>query len=131
MSALVKQGFGSLRKLLQYAVGGILILLGVLGIAYLQHRFDQSDINHAVSAVRLARPLGAGDKTLEEKAAAFFKVPVDHISWAPEIESKFMGTVKVRMVPPQGGGNWVYQVDLVRMSVTPLTPEATALSHTK
>ncbi len=120
-----------MKKTLQYAVGVVLILAGVLAVSYLQDRFDQSDINHAVMAVRAARPLGGGDKTLEEKAAAFFQVPADRISWAPEIESKLKGTVKVRVLPPQGGGNWVYQVDLVRMSVTPLTPEAAALSHSK
>ncbi|MCE9624101.1 MAG: hypothetical protein K8R69_01410 [Deltaproteobacteria bacterium] len=101
-----------------------------MSVSYLQYRFDMSDVKHAVAAVRSARPGGAQDQPLEEKVAKAFGVKPDLISWQPEIESKMRGTVLVRALPPQGGGNLIWKVDLVRLSVVPITPEAQAYSNT-
>jgi len=107
----------------------VVVLFGILSVSYLQYRFDQSDLRHAVAAVRLARPGGAQDTTLEEKVAQQFGVKPDLVSWEPQIESKVKGTVLVKALPPQGGGNLIWKVDLVRLSVVPITPEAQAYSN--
>lgn len=106
-----------------------MLATGILAITYLQFRFDQSDLKNAVGAVRLARPGGHDDSTLEEKIQKKYGVRPDLISWIPEIESKITGKVKVRALLPQGDKNLIYQVDLVRLSVNPLTPEAEELSQ--
>ena len=119
-----------MKFLLRY-IGAIAVLvLGVMSVSYLQYRFDQSDVKHAVAAVRMAHPSGSQGPTLEDRVAQSFGVKPDLISWQPEIESKTRGTVLVRALPPQGGGNLIWKVDLVRLSVVPITPEAQAYSNT-
>lgn len=113
-----------MKSLLKYLGAAAVVILGVVSVSYLQYRFDQSDLRHAVGAVRFARPLGPNDATLEEKVAQSFQTRPDLISWQPEIESKMHGTVLVKALPPHGGGNLIWKVDLVRMSVVPITPEA-------
>ena len=117
-----------MKLFLRYLGAAAVLVMGVFSIGYLQYRFDSSDLQHAVSAVRVARPLGAQDAPLEEKVASYFGVTPDRIFWQPEIESKWRGTVKVKAIPPQGGGNLIWRVDLVRLSVMPITPEAMEFS---
>ena len=119
-----------MKSIFKYLGAAAAVLLGVVSVSYLQYRFDQSDLRHAVGAVRAARPLGPSDATLEEKVAKNFNTRPDLISWEPQIESKVQGTVLVRALPPQGGGNLIWKVDLVRLSVVPITPEAQAYGQT-
>jgi hypothetical protein len=120
-----------LKSLVRYLGAAIVVVAGILSVSYLQHRFDQSDLRHAVNAVRLAKPEGPASATLEEKVAQHFKVAPDRLFWEPQLESKVQGTVLVKAVPPQGGSNLIWEVDLVRMSVAPFTPEAKNLFHSQ
>ncbi|MFO1462610.1 MAG: hypothetical protein U1F66_02460 [bacterium] len=118
-----------MKSLLRYVGAVAVVLLGVMSVSYLQFRFDQSDLKHSVAAVRLARPAGPQGASLEELVARQFGVRPDLISWEPQLESKVKGTVLVKALPPQGGGNLIWKVDLVRLSVVPITPEAQAYSN--
>ncbi len=120
-----------MRPGLRYPVIALLLALGLAAIGYLQFRFDHSDLKNAVGAVRAARPAGPADPTLEEKITKKFGVPPEQISWLAEIESKFKGTVKVRAVLPKGEKDLVFQVDLVRMAVAPLSEDAKGLIQDK
>jgi len=100
-------------------------------LSYLDHRFDESDIRRAVGAVRLSRPLGPQDASIEEKAAKYLGVDLASLLWVPNFESKVKGTVMVTVVPPVGQSGLSYHADLVRLTVTPATPEAERLSKTK
>ncbi|MCC7343347.1 MAG: hypothetical protein IT573_00310 [Deltaproteobacteria bacterium] len=119
-----------MKSLFKYIGAAAVVILGVVSVSYLQHRFDQSDLRHAVGAVRFARPQGPQGATLEEQVAYKFQTRPELISWEPQLESKLEGTVLVRALPPQGGENLIWKVDLVRMSVVPITPEAEAFSKT-
>ena len=116
-----------MKSVFKYLGALTVVLLGVVSVSYLQYRFDQSDLKHAIAAVRFAHPDGPKGPFLEEKVANAFQTRPDLISWEPQIESKVQGTVRVKALPPQGGGNLIWKVDLVRMSVVPITPEAEAL----
>lgn len=120
-----------MKSVFQYLGAAIVVLVGVLSVSYLQHRFDQSDLKHAVNAVRLTRPEGPQASTLEEKVAQHFQVAPERLFWEPHLESKVKGTVQVKAIPPQGGGNLIWEVDLVRMNVAPVTPEAKSLFHSQ
>ena len=120
-----------MKNILKYFFALLLMLIAVLSVSYLQHRFDASDINHAVAAVKAARPLGPQDKTIEEKISAIYHVHPEQISWVPTLESKTRGIVSVKVLLPSGDQNLVYQVDLVRLAVLPRNTEAQNLSHQK
>ncbi|HEX5035047.1 MAG TPA: hypothetical protein VFW62_11235 [bacterium] len=120
-----------MKSAFQYLGALVVVVVGILSVSYLQHRFDQSDLRHAVNAVRLTKPEGPQASTLEEKVAQHFQVAPDRLFWEPRLESKVQGTVLVKAVPPQGGSNLVWEVDLVRMSVIPVTPEAKSLFHSQ
>lgn len=120
-----------MKFMLRYLGAAVVVIAGILSVSYLQHRFDQSDLRHAVNAVRLARPEGPQAPTLEEKVASHFQVASDRLFWEPSLESKIQGTVRVKAVPPQGGGNLIWEVDLVRMNVVPVTAEAKTLFHSQ
>lgn len=114
---------------MKYFAIGLGLAIGILTITYLQFRFDQADLKNAVAAVRLAKPGGEADSTIEEKIQKKYGVAADRISWVPRIESKFRGTVAVEAALPGRNPNLVYQVDLVRLTVQPLTEEARELSR--
>jgi hypothetical protein len=119
-----------LKVLLRYLGALVVLLIGVMAVSYLQYRFDQSDIQHAVGAVRQARPPGLAGKTIEEGVASYYQIAPEAISWVPEIQSKLKGTVLVKALPPQGPGKFIWQVDLVHFSIQPMSPEAEGLSKT-
>ena len=120
-----------MKSAFQYLGALTVVIVGILSVSYLQHRFDQSDLRYAVNAVRLTKPEGPQAPTLEEKVAKHFQVAPDRLFWEPQLESKIQGKVLVKAVPPQGGGNLIWEVDLVRMSVAPVTPEAKSLFHSQ
>ncbi len=120
-----------MRNILKYFFALLLMLVAVMSVSYLQHRFDASDINHAVAAVRAARPLGPQDKTIEEKISAIYHISPEQISWIPTLESKVRGIVSVKVLLPSGDQNLIYHVDLVRLAVLPQSTEAQSLSHQK
>lgn len=105
---------------------GVLIVLvvGILSVSYLQHRFDQSDLRHAVNAVRLTQAGGPEGLTLEEKLAQHYNVKVETIQWQPNLESKVQGIVTVQALIPGQAEPLVWQVDLVRFQISPQSPEA-------
>lgn len=101
-----------------------MVVLGVMAVSYLQHRFDRSDIQHAVDAVRMTRPQGPEGNTLEEMVATRYGVSRERIFWVPEIESKIKGTVKVKASVPDSKDILEWRVDLVRFQVFPVSPAA-------
>lgn len=118
-----------MKRWLRYLAIGLGLAVGLLTITYLQFRFDQADLKNAVEAVRLTKPGGKADSTIEEKIQKKYKVAPDRISWVPRIESKFRGTVVVQAALPEGNPNLIYKVDLVRLAVIPITEEARELSR--
>jgi len=120
-----------LKKGIRYFLAVVVLVAGYLTLSYLDHRFDQGDSQRAVAAVRVARPLGPQDASIEAKAAKYFGVDPNLLSWTPNIESKVKGVVQVGVSPPSGLSRVVYQVDLIRLTVTPVTPEAVQLSQSK
>jgi hypothetical protein len=96
-----------------------------MAVSYLQFRFDQSDIKHAVAVVREMRP--KGPETIEELVSRSYHIPPQQIQWEPKIESKWEGTVVIRATTPQGEGNLAWKVDLVRYSVIPINLETIRL----
>jgi hypothetical protein len=118
-----------MKKILQI-IGVIAVTaIGILSISYLQHRFDQSDLRHAVQAVRTAHPGGAG-MNLEQRIGQVYGVTPEEIQWDPRLESKIKGIVRVQAHVPQHSDELVWNVDLVRFQVTPLSKKAHALSPT-
>ena len=103
------------------------LVLGVFAVSYLQHRFDRADLRQAVEAVQQTRPAGPQGPTLPEMLAERYGVGVQRIGWLPEIESKTRGLVRVRAVLPQDQEPLVWQVDLVRFNVLPVSPAARGL----
>jgi len=120
-----------LKQTKRYVLTALMLAIGAAVIFYTQFRFDRSDLDHAVNAVRTARPGGHQDLTLEEKIHQNFGVPIETIGWVPEIASKLEGKVNVRVLLPKNTPDMVFQVDLVRMAVAPMTPAAAALSEKK
>lgn len=120
-----------MKLVFKYLLGFLILVVGIFTVSYLQYRFDQSDLKHAVAAVREARPTGPHGPTLEEALARSLAIPADRISWVPTIDSKFKGTVVVQALIPQGGANLYWEVDLVRFSVKPITLEAERVSQNK
>ena len=116
-------------KILKIIGVALVLVLGVLAVSYLQYRFDRSDIQHAVDAVRMTRPQGPRGKTLEQVLSERHGVPVERIFWRPEFESKLKGTVRVKAQLPENSEHLEWQVDLVRFQVMPLTPAARALGQ--
>lgn len=116
-----------MKKVLQ-VIGVIAVTaIGILSISYLQHRFDQSDLRHAVQAVRSAHPGGEG-MNLEQRISQVYGVNPEEIQWDPSLESKIKGIVRVQAHIPQHSDELVWNVDLVRFQVTPLSSKAHALS---
>lgn len=106
-----------------------MLAIGVMTVSYVQYRFDQSDIKHAVNAVRYARPGGSTRPPLEDVLAQHFGVVPAAISWEPHIESKVKGTVQVRARLAQAPSDFIWEVDLVRFSVKPLSENAKLLTQ--
>lgn len=116
-----------MKKILQ--IFGIVAVtaIGILSISYLQHRFDQSDLRHAVQAVRTTHP-GNGEMNLEQWVSQVYGVSPEEIQWEPSLKSKIKGIVRVQARVPRHSDELVWNVDLVRFQVTPLSPKAQALS---
>jgi len=117
-----------LKNIARYLLGGLILAAGVLTVSYLQYRFDQSDIRNAVNAVRSTRSGGPQQGSLEERLSQRFGIAPESISWQPRIESKLKGTVQVRALLPQGPNDLIWEVDLVRYSVQPVTESAKTIS---
>lgn len=111
-----------MKSFLKILCAAAVLVLGVIAINYLQFRFDRSDIEHAVQAVRLTRPDGPQGPTLEEKISTRYGVPPVQIRWYSEIESKTQGIIKVHAGVPGSPDSLSWQVDLVRFNIIPLTP---------
>lgn len=105
------------------------LILGILSVSYLQHRFDQSDLKHAVEAVRLTQPTRGGGKSLEQLLAEHYQVKAEAIRWDPELESKVKGIVRVQAQVPGVSDSLVWQVDLVRFSIQPESQAAKDIVH--
>ena len=107
----------------------MVLSLGIFAISYLQYRFDQSDLKHALAAVRLNKSLGPEDLSLEQKIASHYQVPIDSITWLAHIESKVRGFVRVeaKVVNVSDLLNW--DVDLVRFQVIPVSEMAKQIGH--
>ena len=116
-----------MKKVLQ--VFGIVAVtaIGIMAISYLQHRFDQSDLRHAVQAVRAARPDNSG-MTLEQMIVKTYGETSENIRWDPTLESKIKGVVRVQAHLPRHSDELVWTVDLVRFQVVPQSEKAKALS---
>jgi hypothetical protein len=113
-----------MKKTLKIFGAVVVLILGVAAVHYLQFRFDRSDIEHAVQAVRATRPGGPQGATIEEQIGARYGVPAPNIRWFSEIESKARGIVEVRAKVPGSQDELIWRVDLVRFSVSPATPAA-------
>jgi len=105
------------------------IVLGVVAVSYLQHRFDVADLKNAVKAVQTSRPLGPQGPTLVEELSQRYGVQPQSISWIPQIESKVQGTVQVQAVVPGREELLVWKVDLVRYRVMPASSGASELGQ--
>lgn len=68
----------SFRLIFQILIGSLLILAGLLGVSYMQHRFDASDEKKALQALSLKYP----DLVSPEKCVAV-------------MESRTRGTIRV------------------------------------
>lgn len=117
-----------MKKTLKIFGAATVLVLGVLAIHYLQFRFDRSDVEHAVGAVRQTRPGGPGDSTLEQKISQKYGVAPDQVLWLSEIKSKTQGTVAVKAEIPGSDDDLSWEVDLVRFLVTPLSEPAKSLA---
>lgn len=121
-----------MKRVLQFIFAVVIIILGVMSVSYLQHRFDRSDVKHAVQAVQTARPLGATSPMILEEVAAYYQVAPEEVLWDAVIESKTQGVVTVKAFGPQGrNGGFVWQVDLVRFNVIPVNQAAQELGGGK
>lgn len=116
-----------MKKVLQIIFGIIILILGVLGVSYLQYRFDRSDIRHAVQAVQNARPLGADTPTVLEDIANRYQMKPENVVWDSTIQSKTQGIVQVSAQIPGESEPLLWQVDLVRFSVIPANEAAKKL----
>jgi hypothetical protein len=116
-----------MKKIIKIFVSLCIVIAGVLTVSYLQYRFDRSDLKHAVQAVREIRPSGPEGDTLEAEVARVYGVSKEAIQWVPEIESKTQGKVWVRAVLSGRDTELLWQVDLVRFSVIPISPAAKSL----
>lgn len=116
-----------MKNILRIFAAATVIVLGVAAVGYLQYRFDRSDLEHAVQAVRVSRPEGPMGKTLEEILADRYEVSREQIFWVPRLESKFRGTVVVEAFISGKKKNLLWKVDLVRFNIVPISSEAKAL----
>ncbi len=107
----------------------LVIVVGVLSVSYLQHRFDQSDIKHALQAVRMTQPKGADSLPLEQALAEHYGVPIEKIQWSPLLESKVKGIVQIEAKIPGVTEPLLWQVDLVRFQILPQSAAAKELFH--
>jgi hypothetical protein len=118
-----------MKKVLKIFGAATVLVLGVITIRYLQFRFDRSDIEHAVLAVRSAKPEGRQGPTIEEKISDRYGVATVNIQWFSEIESKTQGIVRVQAKVPGSSDDLSWRVDLVRFNITPATPKAAEIAH--
>lgn len=116
-----------MKRILQILGVLIVLVVGILSVSYLQHRFDQSDLRHAVNAVRMTQAGGPEGPTLEEKLAKEYDVKPEVIQWQPILESKVQGIVTVKALVPGQAEPLVWQVDLVRFQISPQSPKAKQL----
>ncbi len=95
----------------------LILVTGVLTLSYMQFRFDQSDVKHAIETVRLTRLPSVNNSTLEELTIRHYGLPSNQIIWEAVIKSKWKGTVLVKALKPNREGNLVWEVDLSRILV--------------
>lgn len=113
-----------MKNFLKILGAAAVLVLGVIAVNYLQFRFDRSDVEHAVLAVRASRPEGPQGLTIEEQIGARYGIPVTSIQWFSEFESKTKGLVVVRAKVPGVGDDLSWRVDLVRFNVLPMSSRA-------
>ena len=113
-----------MKNFLKILGAAAILVLGVIAVNYLQFRFDRSDVEHAVQAVRATRTGGPEDLTLEEKISRQYGVPAGRIFWLSEIESKTKGMVKVQAKVPGTDDDLSWRVDLVRFNISPISDRA-------
>ena len=118
-----------MKNFLKILGAATVLVLGVIALHYLQFRFDRSDIEHAVLAVRAARPAGAQGPTIEEMIGAHYGMPTANIQWFSEIESKTQGIVRVQAKVPGSEDQLSWTVDLVRFNIAPATAKAKEIAH--
>jgi hypothetical protein len=115
--------------MLRYFAAILVLLVGVLAASYLQHRFDQSDIKHAVEAVKKARPKPDSPLDVEQILGNNFNIKEEEIVWKTFIESKWKGKVRVEAVISDAQQTYAWEVDVVRFEIKPVTPGAENLSY--
>lgn len=116
-----------MKKILSLVAGGLVVIIGVVAVSYLQHRFDQSDLRHAVKVVKAARPQGPQGPSIDERLQAKYQVLPDQVGWEPKIESKTQGIVAVHAKVPGSPDKLLWEVDLVRFNVRPVSPASIAI----
>ncbi len=117
-----------MKKILSTFAAIFVLLSTTLVVSYLQHRFDSSDLKHAVSAVQASRPQGGDGPVLIDLLAQRYGVAPQDISWNPQIDSKIAGLVTVQAQLPGSSEIFTWQVDLVRFQIHPLSSAAQALA---
>ena len=118
-----------MNRLFRYSFVAIVLLAGFLAMNYLQHRYDEADLNKAVAAVRESHPFGPNQSNMEQMLARRYELPSDAIEWESALESKWRGTVRVTARIPGQDRDVVWRVDLVRQAVTPLSNDVKSLEY--
>lgn len=115
--------------LLRYGAVAMVFIAGYLAMTYMQHRFDSSDLQKAIDAVRLAHPAAESPTTIEERLAKELGVSTRELSWEAEWKSKFWGTVFIHARAPQHDDEFIWTVDLARQTVMPVSEASKNLVH--
>ncbi len=117
-----------MKKVLSTFAAVLVLLSTTLVVSYLQHRFDNSDLKHAVSAVQSSRPQGSGGLVLIDLLSKRYGVSPQEILWNSQIDSKIAGLVTVQAQLPRVTEPLTWQVDLVRFQIHPVSSAAQALA---
>ncbi len=104
-------------------VGILVIIATLLASSYLWHRFDQSDIRHAIEGVQAWPVNKKHSETWGEVVPKYYGMQAHEIHWDASIDSRTEGTLKVWAFHPDKSGEFVWKVQLVWavISVEPIS----------